>query len=66
VIPSSFSFAWEELEFEIQEGTAWDWRRVIDTSRPSPQDLVEEGPAQPLQDLRYRLSPRSVAVFVRP
>jgi glucose/galactose transporter len=27
---------WEELEFQIQEDTAQDWRRIVDTALPSP------------------------------
>jgi isoamylase len=54
---------WRELEFQIQEGTAQEWKRVVDTSLPSPDDFSETG--VPLQQMRYRVAPRSVAVLLR-
>jgi glycogen operon protein len=55
--------AWSEpLDFVIQEGTAAEWRRVVDTSLPSPQDI---GSPVPIDSLTYRVNARSVVVFVR-
>ena len=54
---------WGELEFQIQEGTTAEWKRVVDTSLPSPADFSHEG--VPLEQLKYRLAPRSVVVLVR-
>ncbi len=54
---------WGQLEFQIQEGTAQEWKRVVDTSLPSPDDFSETG--VPLQQMRYRVAPRSVAVLLR-
>jgi glycogen operon protein len=62
--------AWQEaLTFEIQEGTATDWCRAIDTSRPSPEDIWGtggggRGDGGRLESLRYVVGPRSVVVLV--
>jgi glycogen operon protein len=55
---------WEALTFTIQEGG--QWRRVVDTSRESPDDFREAGRAAPLDSPRYPVGPRSVVVLVRP
>jgi len=31
---------WGDLNFQIQEGSVNDWTRVVDTSMPSPFDLL--------------------------
>lgn len=54
---------WEPLDFTIQEGSSGDWFRVVDTSLPPGQDIVDE--PVPLSGLVYSAAPRSVAVFVR-
>jgi pullulanase/glycogen debranching enzyme len=51
---------WEELRFEIQEGTASEWQRVADTSFGSPFDFFEPGNESPLQSLRYQVAARAV------
>jgi glycogen operon protein len=53
---------WQPLEFEIQPGQAQEWRRVVDTSLESPEDI---GDPVPVPGRKYTLGPRSVAVFVR-
>src|SRR4029453_8244447 len=32
---------WQPVLFRVQEGNASDWKRSIDTSRPSPNDILE-------------------------
>ena len=54
---------WEPLTFAIQEGVASQWRRVVDTSLPSPDDISPLG--LPVGALQYLVGPRSVVVFVR-
>ena len=54
---------WEELEFQVQAGTARDWTRVVDTALPGPNDFMEAG--ESLGASSYRAAPRSVVVFVR-
>jgi glycogen operon protein len=56
---------WEELIFLIQEGEASAWRRVVDTSLPSPDDIAEPGCEPALSGLQYRVGPRSVVVLYR-
>lgn len=56
---------WEDLDFIVQEGTIAQWRRVVDTSRESPSDIVAPGREVPLRSLRCRLAARSVVVLVR-
>jgi isoamylase len=56
---------WEDLDFQVQEGTSAEWRRVVDTSLESPLDFLEPGGESPLQSLHYRVAARSVAVLLR-
>lgn len=51
--------------FDVREGVPGDWRRVIDTSRPSPDDFCADGAAQALSSLAFTVAPRSVVVLVR-
>jgi glycogen operon protein len=55
---------WEELQFQIQEGTPQDWLKIVDTDLPSPDDFDERG--LPLQESIYKVGPRSIAVLIRP
>ncbi|MBS1850599.1 MAG: glycogen-debranching protein [Acidobacteria bacterium] len=55
---------WEELEFQIQEGTPQEWRRIVDTGQASPNDFVESG--EGIDTLHYTVGPRSVVVLLRP
>jgi glycogen operon protein len=55
---------WEELEFQIQEGTADGWKRVVDTALPSPDDFSASG--LPLGRPSYVVAPRSMVVLLRP
>jgi isoamylase len=56
---------WEALEFEIppvRESPAIRWRRWIDTSLDSPDDICEQPDAPALEETRYTVQPRSVVV----
>ncbi len=55
---------WEELEFNVQEGTAQEWKRIVDTALPSPDDFLDDG--IPLERTKYLLAPRSIVVLCRP
>jgi isoamylase len=57
---------WEPLQFTICEGAPDQWRRVIDTSKPSPDDFLDEQTASPLHTLFYNVQPRSIVVLTRP
>ncbi len=55
----------ETATLRVQEGAAAEWRRVIDTSRPSPDDFRVPGEEARLEANDYQVSARSVVVFVR-
>jgi hypothetical protein len=55
---------WEELEFRVQEGAAQEWKRIVDTALPSPDDFSDYG--VPLEQTKYRVAPRSIVVLLRP
>lgn len=55
----------ESVTFGIQEGAVGDWHRVIDTSRPSPEDLSEEPNTNRVDSVVYEVQPRSVVVLIR-
>jgi isoamylase len=55
---------WEELEFHVQEGNAQEWKRIVDTSLPSPEDFSDDG--IPLERTKYVVAPRSIVVLCRP
>ena len=54
---------WEKLVFHVQEGTAPEWRRIVDTALSSPKDFFERG--ESLQAASYSVAPRSVVVLLR-
>ena len=55
---------WEELEFHVQEGTAQEWKRIVDTALPSPDDFSDGGVS--LEQTKYIVAPRSIVVLCRP
>jgi glycogen operon protein len=62
---------WEQLDFELPPVLPVPdekaWRRWIDTSRASPEDIVAWHLAVPVSDARaYRAGPRSVVALWRP
>ena len=57
---------WEPLDFELPPavpGGEGSWRRWIDTSLPSPQDIVEWRSALPVSGNTYRAGARSVVML---
>jgi glycogen operon protein len=57
---------WEPLDFELPQAgdrSQDSWRRWIDTSLDSPQDIVEWQCAPPVPGRTYRAGPRSVVVL---
>jgi isoamylase len=56
---------WEPLTFTIQEGAASEWLRVIDTSRASPDDILEPHDNEKLASGTYTVQPRSLALLRR-
>jgi len=58
---------WEPLEFELPPANGNSpWRRWIDTTLDSPQDIVKWEAAQPVPGRTYRAGPRSVVVLFAP
>lgn len=59
---------WEPLDFELPQHSGREaWRRWIDTSRESPDDIVPWLEAPAVADPGgYRVAPRSVVVLWRP
>lgn len=56
----------DDHTFFIQEGGAEQWRRVIDTSLPSPDDFLEPRREEPVKERTYRVKGRSVVVLIGP
>jgi len=54
-----------DLEFELQEGEAREWQRVIDTSLPSPLDIREPGREDEIPDRVYCVRKRSIVLLLR-
>jgi isoamylase len=57
---------WEPLDFELPALPDWatgGWRRVIDTSLPSPHDLVDFAAAGLVSGTTHRVGSRSVVVL---
>ena len=55
---------WQDVVFTVQEGQTNEWRRIIDTARPSPNDFCQLNPPN-LQDRRCPVAARSIVVLVR-
>jgi glycogen operon protein len=53
------------LDFQIQEGGAHEWHRVVDTSLSTPDDFREPGHEPVLALQTYSVAPRSVVVLAR-
>ena len=58
---------WEPLEFELPEssGGGEPWRRWIDTSLESPDDIAEWKHSPPISGSIYRAGPRSTVVLLK-
>lgn len=53
------------ITFTVQQGRPGEWRRVIDTGLPSPDDFRDPGSGVDLQSSEYALNPHSIAVLFR-
>ena len=54
-----------DLTFTVQVGEAAEWRRVVDTGRPSPEDIAPEDEARVLHSRAHVVGARSVVVLLR-
>jgi glycogen operon protein len=55
---------WEPLDFELPASASSPWRRWIDTSLPSPGDIVDFTAAPVVPAGTYRVPPRAIAFVV--
>jgi glycogen operon protein len=55
----------EDREFTLPEGRPPDWRCVVDTSRPSPEDIAEPDSEAALDSDSLTVGSRSVIVLWR-
>lgn len=53
----------EDRTFMVQGGASSAWQRVVDTAKPSPEDIVEPGRELKLESDTYRVIARSVVVL---
>jgi hypothetical protein len=60
-----FNAHWENHSFTVSDGKASGWRRVVDTARASPEDIVEPGTEPVLATASYMVRARSVVVLRR-
>jgi glycogen operon protein len=57
----------KDLRFRVQEGKPKEWRRIADTSLPSPNDMADsEESACALSRAAYLVAARSVVILYRP
>jgi isoamylase len=56
---------WNDRGFTVPEEQTRPWRRVVDTARPSPEDIVEPGSEPALETASYLVRARSVVVLRR-
>jgi glycogen operon protein len=57
---------WKPLEFElppVSGGQNGGWFRLLDTSFPSPDDIVEEASGFPVGGVTYCVNPRSIVML---
>jgi glycogen operon protein len=66
VLYVAFNMYWEALSFLIPSPPSHTrWHCAVNTSRPTPMDVMEPGQEVPLADQRYVvLAPRSIVVLV--
>lgn len=55
----------EDRLFRVHDGTAEEWRRVVDTAESPPEDIRETGYGVALAGTEYRVRARSVVVLER-
>ena len=62
-----FNAYWEPLRFELPAGgEAGAWRRWLDTSLESPEDILPWDEAPHIAESSYTAQPRSIAILVLP
>ncbi len=61
-----FNAYWEPLSFALPQNGDTVWHRWIDTSLPSPQDIVPWDEIPRIADKRYQVAPRTTVVLLAP
>src|SRR4030095_7834376 len=56
---------WEDHDFTVLEGCPSEWWHVLDTARPTPEDIAEPGSESKLESASYLVRARSVVVLRR-
>jgi glycogen operon protein len=55
---------WDTLDFEVPIVPDRRWRRLVDTARPSPEDIVKDVRQSPIEADRVRVEGRSVLILL--
>ena len=55
---------WDALDFEVPIVPGRHWRRLVDTARPSPEDIVEDVRLASIEADRVRVEGRSVLILL--
>src|SRR5262249_55736561 len=55
---------WYALDFELPAIPGRRWYRMVDTARPSPEDIVETALQVPIEGQKVRVEGRSVQVLI--
>ena len=55
----------EDVTFTVSEGSTQTWRRAVDTSLATPDDILEPGLETPIAGMEYLVRSRSVVVLLR-
>ena len=55
---------WGPVDFTVQQAPGTGWRRLLDTSLPSPNDIAEPGQETALPGDTYTVQPRSIVVLL--
>jgi len=51
------------INFGIHEGSPGEWKRIVDTSQPSPRDFIREG--EVIDEVKVLVAPQSVVILAR-
>ena len=53
----------EAVDFQVPRAGSLRWHRAVDTSQPSPADILEPSAQSPVPQGPFRVAPRSIAVL---
>jgi glycogen operon protein len=63
-VHATLNMYWEALDFEVPVVPGRRWYRLLDTARPSPEDIVETAHQVPIEGHQVRVESRSVVVLL--